>query len=73
MWTKLLVSVKAAVLPTVFQQTSDPQSKRSLLGMARAWLALVGQGEKNSDAATAGLRDAGTAPAGRAAATTAAA
>jgi hypothetical protein len=34
------------------QQTSDPQSKSSLLDMARAWLALVTQGEKNSEAPT---------------------
>ena len=34
------------------QQTRDPQSKRSLLDMARAWLALVNQGEKNSKAPT---------------------
>jgi hypothetical protein len=34
------------------QQTTDPQSKRSLLDMARAWLALVNQGEKNSEAPT---------------------
>jgi hypothetical protein len=34
------------------QQTSDPQSKGSLLDMARAWLALVTQGEKNAEAAT---------------------
>ncbi len=34
------------------QQTDDPESKSSLLDMARAWLALVTQGEKNSDAAT---------------------
>jgi hypothetical protein len=34
------------------QKTSDPQSKASLLDMARAWLALVTQGEKNRDAPT---------------------
>jgi hypothetical protein len=34
------------------QQTSDPQSKSSLLDMARAWLSLVTQGEKNADAPT---------------------
>jgi hypothetical protein len=34
------------------QQTSDPQSKGSLLDMARAWLALVTQGEKNSEVPT---------------------
>jgi hypothetical protein len=34
------------------QQTNDPESKSSLLDMARAWLALVTQGEKNSEAAT---------------------
>lgn len=34
------------------QQTSDPQSKKSLLDMARAWLALVTQGEKNNEAPT---------------------
>jgi hypothetical protein len=34
------------------QQTHDPESKRSLLDMARAWLALVNQGEKNSEAPT---------------------
>ena len=34
------------------QQTADPQSKSSLLAMARAWLALVTQGDKNNDAPT---------------------
>jgi hypothetical protein len=34
------------------QKTSDPQSKSSLLDMARAWLALVTQSEKNNDAPT---------------------
>ena len=34
------------------QKTSDPQSKMSLLDMARAWLTLITQSEKNSEAAT---------------------
>jgi len=40
----------AAECVRLAQQTSDPQSKSSLLDMARAWLALVTQGEKNSEA-----------------------
>jgi hypothetical protein len=42
----------AAECVRLAQQTSDPQSKSSLLDMARAWLALVTQGEKNADAPT---------------------
>ena len=42
----------AAECVRLAQQTSDPQSKGSLLDMARAWLALVTQGEKNSEAPT---------------------
>ena len=42
----------AAKCVRLAQQTSDPQSKRSPLDMARAWLALVNQSEKNSDAPT---------------------
>jgi hypothetical protein len=42
----------AAECVRLAQQTNDPHSKSSLLDMARAWLALVTQGEKNSDAAT---------------------
>lgn len=34
------------------QQTNDPQSKKSLLDMARAWLALVTQSEKNNETPT---------------------
>ena len=34
------------------QQTSDQQRKLSLLGMARAWLALATQGDKNNEAPT---------------------
>jgi hypothetical protein len=34
------------------QQTNDPQSKGSLLDMARAWLALDIQSEKNSETGT---------------------
>ena len=42
----------AAECVRLAQQTSDPQSKSSLLDMARAWLALVTQGEKNNEAPT---------------------
>jgi hypothetical protein len=42
----------AAECVRLAQQISDPQSKSSLLDMARAWLALVAQNEKNSTAAT---------------------
>ena len=42
----------AAECVRLAQKTSDPQSKSSLLDMARAWLALVTQSEKNSDATT---------------------
>jgi hypothetical protein len=42
----------AAECVRLAQQTSDPQSKSSLLDMACAWLALVTQGEKNSEAPT---------------------
>jgi hypothetical protein len=41
--------------PNVFglrNRLPTPQSKSSLLDMARAWLALVAQGEKNNDAPT---------------------
>jgi len=38
----------AAECVRLAQQTSDPQSKSSLLDMARAWLALTTQSEKNS-------------------------
>jgi hypothetical protein len=34
------------------QQIEDAASKLSLLGMARAWLALATQGDKNSEAPT---------------------
>jgi hypothetical protein len=40
----------AAECVRLAQHTSDPQSKGSLLDMARAWLALVTRGEKNSEA-----------------------
>jgi hypothetical protein len=42
----------AAECVLLAQQTSDSQGKSSLLAMARAWLALVTQGEKNSEAPT---------------------
>ena len=42
----------AAECVRLAQQTTDPQSKGSLLDMARAWLSLVTQGEKNKDAPT---------------------
>jgi hypothetical protein len=42
----------AAECVRLAQQTNDPQSKSSLLDMARAWLALITQSEKNSGAAT---------------------
>ena len=42
----------AAECVRLAQQTNDPQSKGSLLDMARAWLALVNQGQKNNDAPT---------------------
>jgi hypothetical protein len=38
----------AAECVRLAQQTSDPRSKSSLLDMARAWLVLVTQNEKNS-------------------------
>jgi hypothetical protein len=42
----------AAECVRLAQQTSDPQSKSSLLDMARAWLALITQSERNSEATT---------------------
>lgn len=42
----------AAECVRLAQQIADPKSKSSLLAMARAWLALVAQGEKNNDAPT---------------------
>ena len=42
----------AAACVQLAQQASDQQSKLSLLGMARAWLALAIQGDKNNEAAT---------------------
>jgi hypothetical protein len=42
----------AAECVRLAHQTSDPQSKRSLLDMARAWLALATQRERNREAAT---------------------
>jgi hypothetical protein len=42
----------AAECVQLAQQISDPKSKSSLLDMARAWLALVTQSEKNSEATT---------------------
>ena len=42
----------AATCVQLAQQTSDQQSKLSLLGMARAWLALATQGDKNNEAPT---------------------
>ena len=42
----------AAECVRLAQKTKDPQSKSSLFDMARAWLALVTQGEKNSEAPT---------------------
>lgn len=42
----------AAECVRLAQHTADPQSKSSLLAMARAWLALVTQGDKNNDAPT---------------------
>jgi hypothetical protein len=42
----------AAECVRLAQDTNDPQSKASLLAMARAWLSLVTQGEKNKDAPT---------------------
>jgi hypothetical protein len=44
--------VHAAECVRLAQKTSDPQSKSSLLDMARAWLALVTQGDKNNEAPT---------------------
>ena len=38
----------AAECVRLAQQTNDPQSKGSLLDMARAWLALVNQGQKKT-------------------------
>jgi hypothetical protein len=42
----------AAECVRLAQKTADPQSKSSLLDMARAWLALVSQGDKNNEAPT---------------------
>jgi len=42
----------AAECVRLAQQTNDPLRKGSLLDMARAWLALVTQREKNSEAPT---------------------
>jgi hypothetical protein len=42
----------AAECVRLAHETGDPKSKASLLAMARAWLALVSQGEKNSEAPT---------------------
>lgn len=42
----------AAECVRLAQKTTDPLSKRSLLDMARAWLALVTQGDKNNEAPT---------------------
>ena len=42
----------AAECVRLAQRTADPQSKSSLLAMARAWLALVTQGDKNNEATT---------------------
>jgi hypothetical protein len=42
----------AAECVQLAQRINDPQSKSSLLDMARAWLALVTQSKKNSQAAT---------------------
>ena len=42
----------AAKCVRLAQRTNNAESKSSLLDMARAWLALVTQGEKNSEAAT---------------------
>jgi hypothetical protein len=42
----------AATCVQLAQQIGDQQSKLSLLGMARAWLALATQGDKNNEAAT---------------------
>ena len=42
----------AATCVQLAQQISDQQSKLSLLGLARAWLALAAQGDKNNEAAT---------------------
>lgn len=42
----------AAKCVRLAQHTNDPESKSSLLDMARAWLILITQGEKNSEAAT---------------------
>jgi len=42
----------AAECVRLAQKTADPQSKSSLLAMARAWLALVTQGDKNHEAPT---------------------
>jgi hypothetical protein len=42
----------AAECVRLAQNTHDPQSKGSFLAMARAWLALVIQGDKNNEAAT---------------------
>jgi hypothetical protein len=42
----------AAECVRLAQLTADPQSKSSLLAMARAWLALVTQGNKNNESPT---------------------
>jgi hypothetical protein len=42
----------AAECVRLAQQTNQPQSKKSLLDMARAWLALATQGDKNNEAPT---------------------
>jgi hypothetical protein len=56
---------RAAECVRLARQTNDPQSKSSLLDMARAWLALVTQGEKNSEAPTLVYQTPETAPARR--------
>ncbi len=43
---------RAAECVRLAQRIGDPESKSSLLDMARAWLALVTQGDKNNDAPT---------------------
>jgi hypothetical protein len=42
----------AAECVRLAQQTNNPQSKSSLLDIARAWLDLAAQGDKNSEAST---------------------
>jgi hypothetical protein len=44
--------VHAATCVKLAQQTEDTASKLSLLDMARAWLALATQGDKNNEAQT---------------------